>query len=252
MNQQSIVLIRQQYQHTNASDMANFIAQYQRDQRKGVQQLVARARRVLSAYSKRKEHLNALYQFDLSYCSSGCVVGVDEAGRGPLAGPVVAAACMIKPSDDLLGLDDSKKLSETDRERFFQIIIQQAISYGIGIVDNAVIDEINILNATKLAMQKALDNADKVYDIVLTDYVQLPYVKKPLYGIVKGDTKSLAIAAASVLAKVTRDRMLKDYDKIYPNYGFAKHKGYGTAFHIEQIKKHGSCTIHRQSFLKGI
>ncbi len=248
----SIASIRQHYKQIGTADLAAFIEQHQNDGRKGVAQIVARAERALAAHAKRQEHLNALYQFDLSYCADGHVVGIDEAGRGPLAGPVVAAACIIKPSDDLLGLDDSKKLAEPERERLYEIITQQAISYGVGIVDNHLIDQVNILNATKMAMKKALRNADNLYDVILTDYVELADVAKPLHGIVKGDAKSLAIAAASIIAKVTRDRMMKQYDQLYPQYLFAKHKGYGTAEHIAQIKTCGSCAIHRQTFLKGI
>ncbi len=252
MNHLSINAIRQLYKQTNVNDLAAFISSYQNDQRRGVKQIIKCAEQALSKHQKRQLHLNSLYQFDLNYCQTGYVLGVDEAGRGPLAGPVVAAACVIKPSESLLGLDDSKKLTEAERERLYHVITSQAISYGIGIVDNNTIDQINILNATILAMQSAIKNADSVYEVILTDYVKLLSVAKPLYGIVKGDAKSLAIAAASVIAKVTRDRILKDYDRRYPEYGFAKHKGYGTAFHIAQIKKHGSCKIHRQSFIKGI
>ncbi len=252
MNQLPITAIRQFYKQTAISDIPAFIECHQQDNRKGVKQIVKRAEQALLKHERRQQHLNALYQFDLNYCQTGYIIGVDEAGRGPLAGPVVAAACVIKPDAALLGLDDSKKLSEIERERLYSVITNQAISYGVGIVENDVIDKINILNATKLAMQKAIENADSDYDVILTDYVELPAVDKPLYGIVKGDAKSLAIAAASIIAKVTRDRILKQYDQVYPQYGFAKHKGYGTAYHIAKIKACGSCKIHRQSFIQGL
>ncbi len=252
MKKLSIKAIRQRYKQTATSDLAAFVERYQYDNRKGVKQIVKSAEYAMLKHKQRQQHLNSLYQFDLDYCKNGYVIGVDEAGRGPLAGPVVAAACIIKSSEALLGLDDSKKLSEAERERLYRVITSQAISYGVGIVDSDVIDSVNILNATKMAMQKAIESADKVYDIILTDFVKLSDVDKPLYGIVKGDAKSLAIAAASIIAKVTRDRLLKQYDQIYPQYGFAKHKGYGTAYHIAQIKTHGSCNIHRQSFIQDL
>ncbi len=250
MPKKSIVEIRQDYSRTAPFEMANFIAQYSADTRKGVVALVARARRAAEIYSEQSAHLASLYQFDLSHCKTGRVVGIDEAGRGPLAGPVVAAACVIEPCRELLGIDDSKKLSEAERERLYQVIVERAISYGVGIVNNVEIDQINILNATKKAMQQALNNCAKAYQVILTDYVKLSGLAVPLHSIVKGDAKSLAIAAASVIAKVTRDRMMQHYDQKYPQYGFAKHKGYGTAEHIANLQRQGACPIHRQTFIK--
>ncbi len=250
MPQKSIIEIRADYHQTAPSDMANFIAQYGADTRNGVKALVKRARRAADVFANKQAHLEKLYQFDLSHCATGRVIGVDEAGRGPLAGPVVAAACIIRPSAALLGLDDSKKLSAAERERLYRVIVEQAISYGVGIVSNVEIDQINILNATKKAMLQALSNCQQDYQMILTDYVQLPEVDVPLHSIVKGDGKSLAIAAASVIAKVTRDRIMLDYNQHYPHYGFAKHKGYGTADHIASLKRHGACPIHRQTFIK--
>lgn len=196
----------------------------------------------------KKQKLLELSGFDSQY---QIVVGIDEAGRGPLAGPVVAAACIIEYDEELVGIDDSKKVSEKERERLFDVIVEKAIKFGIGIVDNHVIDEINILNATKEAMKMALSQIDCEYDNVITDCVKLE-VSKPLYDIVKADAKSLSTACASILAKVTRDRMMLQYAKEYPHYGFEKNKGYGTALHYQGIEQNGICEIHRRSFLKGI
>ena len=180
----------------------------------------------------------------------GIVAGIDEAGRGPLAGPVVAA-CVIMPSDCMVdGIDDSKKLSEKKREALYDKIIGAACAYGVGIVDNYIIDEINILNATKNAMRDAFAKMGIMPDIVLIDAVKnlgLPCKSMP---IIKGDAKSYNIAAASIVAKVTRDRLMRKYDVEYPAYGFSKNKGYGTAEHINALIKSGACPLHRKTFIK--
>lgn len=186
--------------------------------------------------------------------------GVDEVGRGPLAGPVVTA-CVVLPADfDVLGVDDSKKLSEKRREELFDRILEKAAAYGIGICDNEVIDEINILQATKKAMGQAISNADSMLkekgmpgvEHLLIDAVKLEEVDIPQTGLIKGDAKSLSIAAASIIAKVTRDRMMVEYAKEYPYYAFESNKGYGTKAHYEGISEHGITPIHRKTFLKGI
>lgn len=195
--------------------------------------------------------MSRLFDFDSQYFYLGAVAGIDEAGRGPLAGPVVAA-CVIMPKDENLSIEevnDSKKLSEKKREKLFDLIVERAVAYAIEEVDCKVIDEINILNATKLAMSNCLENIAEKPDFVLIDAVKLETKFKTM-PIIKGDATSYNIAAASILAKVHRDRLMQKYDEIYPQYGFAKHKGYGTKFHIEQIKKYGLCEIHRRSFVK--
>lgn len=186
---------------------------------------------------------NMLYDKGYKY-----ICGVDEAGRGPLCGPVVAAAVILKKGDIIEGVNDSKKLSEKKREKLYEDIMTQAISVGIGISDVDVIEEINILNATKKAMCEAISNLDINPDYVLIDGNQGINISIPYDTVVKGDSKSESIAAASIIAKVTRDRLLREYDKQYPEYGFAKHKGYGTKAHIEAIQKYGLLPIHRQSF----
>ena len=178
--------------------------------------------------------------------------GIDEAGRGPLAGPVVAACCILDPEKRILGLDDSKKLSAKKRDALFDEIKEKAIAYSVIRVEADVIDEINILNATKQAMRQCVAEIAVKPDVLLIDAVNLDGTGLPVIPIIKGDAKSNSIAAASILAKVTRDRIMEEYDKEYPGYGFAKHKGYGTAEHYAGIRQLGMCPIHRRSFLKVI
>ena len=196
-----------------------------------------------------RQRLEGMREFENKYSDLGAVAGIDEAGRGPLAGPVVAAA-VILPKDIFLPLlNDSKKVTEKRRDVLFDQIKQEAIAYGIGIASNALIDEINILQATYEAMREAISKLSKTPDILLVDAVHIPNISLKQVGIVKGDAKSVNIAAASILAKVTRDRLMLEYDKIYPEYGFASNKGYGTAKHIEALKAYGACDIHRRSFI---
>lgn len=186
------------------------------------------------------------------------IAGVDEVGRGPLAGPVVAAAVVLPPEFDVPGIDDSKKMTEKRREAMFPIIKEKALAYGIGMVDHKRIDEINILEATKEAMIQAIENASAMLrekqgaeiQHVLFDAMQIPAVELPQTSVIKGDAKSLSIAAASVMAKVTRDRMMVDLAEVYPDYAFEKNKGYGTKAHYEGLEKVGPCEIHRMTFLK--
>ena len=182
--------------------------------------------------------------------------GMDEAGRGPLAGPVVAACVVLGEDFEVMGVDDSKKLSAKKREELFAQITAKALAYGVGMADNNIIDEINILNATKLAMKRALKETEKMLgrpvDLLLIDAVRLDDANRAQQSIIKGDASSLAIAAASIIAKVTRDRLMIRYDEEYPGYGFAGHKGYGTAAHYDAIAKYGITPIHRKSFLKNV
>lgn len=190
-----------------------------------------------------------LYKYEKELYKNGCkyIGGVDEVGRGPLIGSVVAA-CVVLPSDFALeGLTDSKKLSEKKRDEFYKIIWDKAIAIGIGIVDEKVIDEVNIYEATKIAMKKAICDTDIKLDHVLIDAMPLD-IDVPTTSIIKGDAKSISIAAASVIAKVTRDKMMYELDKIYPMYDLANNKGYGTKKHIEAIKKYGITKYHRLSF----
>ena len=204
---------------------------------------------------KEEARLIELKKIDKEFFEKGVkyIAGIDEAGRGPLAGPVVAGA-VILPKDCLLeGINDSKKISEKKREKLYDDIIENAVAWGVGIVDHKVIDEINILNATRKAMKFALENLQVKPDYILIDAEKKVDTNGIEYlPLIKGDALSISIGAASILAKVTRDRMMREYDKMFPMYGFEKHKGYGTKAHVEAIKEHGPCMIHRQSFLTKI
>lgn len=201
----------------------------------------------LEAEIKRTELMK---EFDREYKIYGTVCGIDEAGRGPLCGPVVAAAVILPDEYNILYINDSKKLSETKREDVYKEIDKYAVAYGVGIVSPERIDEINILQATYEAMRTAIHKLSVTPDILLNDAVTIPMVDIKQVPIIKGDAKSQSIAAASIVAKVTRDHLMEEYDKLYPEYGFAKHKGYGTAAHIKAIKEYGPCPIHRRTFIK--
>ena len=194
--------------------------------------------------------LSAMREYEDIYDACACICGIDEAGRGPLAGPVVAGAAILPKDCQILYLNDSKKLSEKKRELLYDEIREKAVSWAVGIVEPERIDEINILQATYEAMRQAISKLTVLPDILLNDAVTIPGISIPQVPIVKGDAKSVSIAAASILAKVTRDRMMAEYDQIYPAYGFGKHKGYGTAAHIQAIRQFGPCPIHRKSFIK--
>lgn len=201
----------------------------------------------LEAEIKRTELMK---EFDREYKIYGTICGIDEAGRGPLCGPVVAAAVILPDEYNILYINDSKKLSETKREEVYKEIDKYAVAYGVGIVSPERIDEINILQATYEAMRTAIHKLSVTPDILLNDAVTIPMVDIKQVPIIKGDAKSQSIAAASIMAKVTRDHLMEEYDKLYPEYGFAKHKGYGTAAHIKAIKEYGPCPIHRRTFIK--
>ena len=199
---------------------------------------------------KELARLEAMREYEDTYDACAYICGIDEAGRGPLAGPVVAAAAVLPKDCQIFYLNDSKKLSEKKRDLLFAEVKEKAVAYGIGIVSPQVIDEINILQATYEAMRQAISQLNVIPEILLNDAVTIPGVDIMQVPIVKGDAKSVSIAAASILAKVTRDRMMMEYDQIYPEYGFAKHKGYGTAAHIAALKEYGPCPIHRRTFIK--
>ena len=210
--------------------------------------------RVLTGERLEKElaRLEAMKEFEREYDGCSLICGVDEAGRGPLAGPVAAGAVILPKDCTILYLNDSKKLSEKRREELFLEIREKAVSYSVGIVGPERIDEINILQATYEAMRQAVSGLGVVPDLLLNDAVTIPELAIPQVPIIKGDAKSVSIAAASILAKVTRDHRMEEYDRQFPQYGFAKHKGYGTAAHVAVIREFGPCPIHRRSFLKNI
>ncbi|MCR5083761.1 MAG: ribonuclease HII [Parasporobacterium sp.] len=209
-----------------------------------------KAQKQAEKLEKERIRLEGLKEYERKYDKCEFICGIDEAGRGPLAGPVVAGAVVLDKTKEILYLNDSKKLSEKKREALFDEIMEKAVAVGVGIVDEKVIDDINILQATYKAMRLAIDNLKVKPQILLNDAVIIPDVDIPQEKIIKGDAKSVSIAAASIIAKVTRDRLMSSYDEKYPDYGFAGHKGYGTAAHIEKIKEIGPCPIHRRSFIK--
>ena len=194
--------------------------------------------------------IESLMAFEHEYEGYGLIAGIDEVGRGPLAGPVMAGAVILPKDHPILYLNDSKKLTEKKREELYEVIMKEAVAVGIGMASEQRIDEINILNATYEAMREAIGKLAPQPDILLNDAVKIPGVSIRQVPIIKGDAKSVSIAAASIVAKVTRDRLMAEYEKIYPGYGFAKNKGYGTAEHIAAIKEMGPCPIHRRSFIK--
>lgn len=202
---------------------------------------------------KEIERLTKLKELEKELYQKGfhTICGIDEAGRGPLAGPVVVAGA-IMPEDSMIeGVNDSKKVSEKKREKLYDAIIEEAISYSVAIIGQDVIDDINILNATKAGVTNVVEGLDKKPDLIVVDALTHINTKGiPYESIIKGDAKCYNIAAASILAKVTRDRIMRQWDEIYPQYGFAQHKGYGTAKHIAAIKEYGLCPIHRRSFTK--
>lgn len=197
-----------------------------------------------------RERLEQMRVYEHEYASFSAICGIDEAGRGPLAGPVVAGAVILPTDCEILYLNDSKKLTEKRREALFLEIKEKAVAWNVGIVDAAEIDQINILQATYEAMRKAITGLEVMPDLLLNDAVEIPDVQIPQVKIIKGDAKSVSIAAASILAKVTRDHLMIEYDQKYPNYGFARHKGYGTGVHIEAIRDYGPCPLHRKTFIR--
>ena len=199
---------------------------------------------------KELERTEAMSVYEKEYSDCTYICGIDEVGRGPFAGPVVAGAVILPKDDPILYLNDSKKLSEKKREALYDEIMERAVATGIGIVSPARIDEINILQATYEAMREAVSKLSREPDLLLNDAVTIPQVEIPQVPIIKGDAKSVSIAAASIIAKVTRDRLMAEYDKIMPEYGFASHKGYGSKSHIEAIRQYGPSPIHRATFIK--
>ena len=249
----SIQEIKTVLQHASYEELPDYIAAYGQDERAGVQKEIVKAQKRLERWQAEVQRIENMKTYEYQYWEEyDYVCGIDEVGRGPLAGPVMAAAVIFPKDVSLLYLNDSKKLSEKKREELYEEIKASAISYAVGIADVATIDEINILQADYVAMRQAISKLSVEPQILLNDAVTIPLVKQPQVPIIKGDTKSISIAAASILAKVERDRLMQVYDEIYPEYGFAQNKGYGTAEHIEAIRKYGPCDIHRRTFIKKI
>lgn len=244
--------IKKRLQAAGIDELPAFINTYSKDTRQGVALLVKKAEKMLEAYEKELERTEKMKEFEKKYSAFSCICGIDEVGRGPLAGPVVAGAVILPVDCDILYLNDSKQLTEKKREELYDIIMEKAVAVGLGLVSPERIDEINILQATYEAMREAVGKLNPEPDILLNDAVTIPGVNIRQVPIIKGDAKSISIAAASIVAKVTRDRMMVEYDSIYPGYGFASNKGYGAAAHIDALRKDGPTPIHRRSFIKNI
>lgn len=242
--------IKEELKSIQDGKLDGFIKKYDEDTRSGVVKLVDTAKKRMEKYEDELLRTENLKKYEKQYKDYGYICGIDEVGRGPLAGPVVAGAVILPKGKRILYVNDSKKLSEKKRDELFDVIKEEALSYGIGIVSPERIDEINILQATYEAMHEAVNKLSVKPDILLNDAVTIPGIDVKQIPIIKGDAKSLSIASASILAKVTRDRLMTEYDSLYPEYGFARHKGYGTKVHIEAIKEYGPCPIHRRTFIK--
>ena len=248
--EKTIGAIKKEFQAAEDTMLPVFVETYASDGRSGVQALVNQAKKRLQKLEAERERIHRLGKYEREYAQYGYICGIDEVGRGPLAGPVVAGAVILPKDCEILYINDSKKLSAKKREELYDIIMEQAVATGIGMVSPQRIDEINILQATYEAMREAISKLSVTPDILLNDAVTIPQVDIPQVPIIKGDAKSISIGAASIIAKVTRDRLMEEYEKIMPEYGFASNKGYGSGAHIEAIKKYGPSPIHRMTFIK--
>ena len=243
--------IKKLFENADINALPGLIAEFESDDRTAVRSLIEKADKRLKALEAEILRTESLKVYEKEYESLGLVCGIDEVGRGPLAGPVVAGAVILPKDSKILYLNDSKKLSEKKREELYDVIMENAVATGIGLIGPERIDEINILNATYEAMRMAIGKLGTVPAVLLNDAVTIPGVDPGIkqVPIIKGDAKSVSIAAASIIAKVTRDRLMVEYDAVYPGYGFKDNKGYGSAAHIDALKKYGKTPIHRDSFI---
>lgn len=244
--------IKEELQAAKYEELPLFIKKYESDERSGVKSLIRKALKSIDAMEKELARTGQMKKYEKEYENYGYICGIDEVGRGPLAGPVVAGAVILPKDCDILYLNDSKQLSAKKRDELYDIIMQKAVAVGIGYASHEKIDEINILQATYEAMREAISKLQVKPDILLNDAVTIPQVDIQQVPIIKGDAKSISIAAASIVAKVTRDRLMVEYDKVYPEYHFSENKGYGSAAHIEALKENGPSPIHRKTFIKNL
>ena len=247
---EKIAEIKEKLEQASIEELPSLFKDYGADERSGVVKLLQKAQKKLDAYEKELQRTEEMKQYERQYSEYGYICGIDEVGRGPLAGPVVAAAVILPKDCNLLYINDSKKLSEEKREELYDKIMEEAVAVGVGVISHERIDEINILQATYEAMRLAVGKLSVTPDLLLNDAVTIPGLPMKQVPIIKGDAKSISIAAASIVAKVTRDRMMVELDRIYPGYGFAGNKGYGSAVHIQALKEQGPCKIHRKTFIK--
>lgn len=246
---ETIAKIKEKFETTEMKQWSQLQQMYGSDDRQGVKKLLEKYKKQQQKYEQEILRTEKMKEFEYKYQEYSYICGIDEVGRGPLAGPVVAGAVILPKEEEILYLNDSKQLSEKKREELYDIIMEKAVGVGIGVVPPARIDEINILQATYEAMRIAISKLPVKPDLLLNDAVTIPQVDIKQVGIIKGDARSISIAAASIVAKVTRDRMMVEYDKLYPEYYFASNKGYGSKAHVEMLKQIGPCAIHRSSFL---
>ena len=244
--------IKKRLQAAGIDELPAFINTYSKDTRQGVALLVKKAEKMLEAYEKELDRTEKMKEFEKKYSAFSCICGIDEVGRGPLAGPVVAGAVILPVDCDILYLNDSRQLTEKKREELYDVIMEKALAAEVGFVSPKRIDEINILNATYEAMRKAIEKLNPRPDILLNDAVTIPGITIKQVPIIKGDAKSISIAAASIIAKVTRDRLMVKYDAVYPEYGFAANKGYGAKAHMDALRRLGPTPIHRRSFIRNL
>ena len=250
MKQKTIGEIKAELKAAEDNLLPDFIEKYSLDERSGVQAAVAQAKKRIEKLEAERVRIEVLKKYEYEYAEYTYICGIDEAGRGPLAGPVAAGAVILPKDCDILYLNDSKQLTPKKREALYDEIMAKAVAVGVGMANEKVIDEINVLNADYEAMKQAISKLQVKPQLLLNDAVNIPGVDIEQVGIIKGDTLSASIAAASIIAKVTRDRLMVEYDSLYPGYGFAKNMGYGTAEHIDALKKIGPCAIHRRTFIK--
>lgn len=248
--EEKISTVKKRFEDADENTVKELIAEYAASDKAGIIKLVEKYRKQLDMLQAERERVENMLAFEKEYSMYSNICGIDEAGRGPLAGPVVAAAVILPKDARLLYVNDSKKLSEKKREELYDVIMREAVSVGVGIASPERIDEINILQADYEAMRDAVSQLTPQPDLLLNDAVIIPQLTMKQISIIKGDAKSLSIASASIIAKVTRDRLMYEYDKMYPEYGFASNKGYGSKAHIAAIKEHGACPIHRRTFIK--
>ena len=246
---QSISAIREIFAAASETELPALYLEYEEDSRAGVQNLIQKYQKQEEALKKERERTEQMKIYEHKYEDLGWICGIDEVGRGPLAGPVVAGAVILPRDSKILYLNDSKQLTAKQRDELYDVIMREAVAVGIGYASPARIDEINILQATYEAMREAISKLSVKPDVLLNDAVKIPQVDIRQVPIIKGDAKSVSIAAASIVAKVTRDRLMEEYDKVLPGYGFASNKGYGSAEHIAALKEIGPSPIHRQSFI---
>ncbi len=248
--EEKISTVKKRFEDADENTVKELIAEYAASDKAGIIKLVEKYRKQLDMLQAERERVENMLAFEKEYSMYSNICGIDEAGRGPLAGPVVAAAVILPKDARLLYVNDSKQLSEKKREELYDVIMREAVSVGVGIASPERIDEINILQADYEAMRDAVSQLTPRPDLLLNDAVIIPQLTMKQISIIKGDAKSLSIASASIIAKVTRDRLMYEYDKMYPEYGFASNKGYGSKAHIAAIKEHGACPIHRKTFIK--